>query len=198
VLFLLLVSVPPLGAASRITRLGARSFELRHSTALTAAGGGEAGLLAMSTKAAHLCSILGFRYVVAEAIDQYQSPRTATSTRWGSTVATLTCYTEEEPPIHGESIDVRTVDLSDTKIRRQIEAAIETMKAEERKARRREEKRLAKGPEWLAEQERKAAKEEEERQARILRLEEEAFEEAKRKLQGKADKRRKSSAAPPV
>jgi len=192
------VSVPPLGAASRITRLGARSFELRHSTALTAAGGGEDGLLKMSTKAAHLCSILGFRYVVAEAIAQYQSPASVTSTRWGSTVATVTCYPEEEPSILDGNVDVQTVDLSDLTIRKQIEAALQRMEAEEERDRRREEKRLAKGPEWLAEQERKAAKEEEKFQARMLRLEEEAFEKATKKLERKADKRRGSSATPPV
>ena len=113
-------------------------------------------------------------------------------------MATVTCYAEEEPSILYGSVDLQTVDLSDLTIRKQIEAALKSMEAEEEKERRLEEKRLAKGPEWLAEQERKAAKEEEKRQAKILRLEEEAFEKATKKLQRKADKRRGSSATPPV
>jgi len=198
-LFVLLALLPPsLQATTRIVRLGERSFELRHSSALSASGGGEAGLMEVTVKAAHLCALLGFRYVVAEAVEQYQSPRTGTGTRPGSTVAAVTCHTAEEPPEVGlETLDVRAVDLSDVAIRKKVMAALEAMEAEEERQRRAEEARLAKGAEWLAEEERKAAEKEEERQARIRRLDEEAFEKAKRKLQHKADKRRKRSAVPP-
>jgi len=198
-LIVLLALLPPsLQAATRIVRLGERSFELRHSSALSAAGGGEAGLMEVTVKAAHLCALLGFRYVVAEAVDQYQSPRTGIATRSGSTVVAVTCHTAEEPPEVGlETLDVRAIDLSDVEIRKKVKAALEAMEAEEERQRRSEKARLAKGPEWLAEEERKAAEKEEERQARIRRLDEEAFEKAKRKLQHKADKRRKRSAVPP-
>ena len=193
--FFLLGVLGPIGARAdtKVSRITNDVFRLRHSSALSAAGGGARGGEKATEKAAMLCSILGFRYLRIQSASQFRFPSEGVGTRSGSTVLEVRCldFAARENQAEGvpadtvssrEVIPVSDLLLDDPDLRRKVQAAVDAMHRREEKERRQAEKLAERTPEEVAADEAKAEKQRQKELERIRREDEKAMKKAMKKM----------------